>query len=87
MENLNCPELIAEYERLAQFPTERETRKDSKMEKGKEKKKQKTEVPTSKNFGFEFGNKVKEILGARMIDGQLYLYVKWYGNSSILNNF
>lgn len=28
--------------------------------------------------GFEFGDQVEEILGARMIDGELHLYCAWF---------
>jgi len=81
VENLDCPDLIAEFE---------EERKKKKNEKGKddrkkrsnnvenEKKKKKIE-DESKVRGFERNLEPQKIIGATDASGELMFLIKWYG--------
>ena len=91
-QDLFCADLVKEFEDAEKEREKRKRPKDDKETKkkkestGRSSKRQKAETPIreaeTKNshgkLGFEYGDQVEEIIGARMIFGELNLYCSWY---------
>nr|AGG11737.1 Umbrea [Drosophila lucipennis] len=83
VENLNCPELVASFEKSL-MKNKAESRRRPSSPRRKPQKSQKV-VPKEqkKTTGFERGLEPLKILGATKISGELMFLMKWVGTEQL----
>jgi len=86
--DMNCPDLISEFEQQEYQKRQVEKRKKEdktnkrqliRKEGTKEKRAKGDDYFKTDGIGFEVGDKCEDILGARMFSDELYLYCSWEG--------
>lgn len=85
VENTNCPLLISEFEKKEK--QKRKLNRSPTKENGKDKKrkqdKSESELEDTKSLeddipgGYEQGDQVQEIVGAKRFNGELYFFCSW----------
>lgn len=76
-ENLDCPDLIGEYEDKAKKKKEEKKRKQADEEGSSKKKKKVAEEEDNKPRGFDRGLQPERIIGATDSGGELMFLMKW----------